>query len=44
MFSDGFSHLVYAVGAEEHRSEGIVGMERGTWCLGMKGQKTVLIP
>ena len=39
MFSDGFSHVVYAVGAEEHRSEGMVGMERGAWCLGMKRQK-----
>ena len=39
MFSDRFSHVVYAVGAEEHRSEGMVGMERGAWCLGMKGQQ-----
>ena len=39
MFSDGFPHVVYAVGAEEHRSEGRVGMKRGAWCLGMKGQK-----
>ena len=41
MFSDGFSHVVYAVGAENiglRGSEGMVGMERGAWCLGMKGQ------
>ena len=44
MFSDGFPHVVYAVGVEEHRSEGMVGMERGAWCLDTKGQKTILIP
>ena len=37
--SDGFALVVYAVGAEEHRSERMVSMERGAWCLGMKRQK-----
>ena len=41
---DGFPLVVYAVSAEEHRSEGMVGIERGAWCLGMKRQKTILIP
>ena len=39
MFSGGFSLVVYAVSAKEHRSEGMVGMERGVWFLGMKRQK-----
>ena len=39
MFSDGFPLVVYAVSAEEDRSEGMVDMERGAWCLGTKGQK-----
>ena len=31
--------VVYTVSAEEHMSEGIIGIERGAWCLGMKRQK-----
>ena len=39
MFSDGFALVVYAVSAEEHRSKGALGIERGAWCLGMKRKK-----
>ena len=38
MFSDGFALIVYTVSAEEHRSKGIVGIERGGGGLGMEQQ------
>ena len=39
-FLTDFPHVVYAVSAEEHMSKGgILGIERGAWCLGMKRKK-----
>ena len=38
-FLTDFPHVVYNVGVEEHRSERMVSMERGAWCLGMKRPK-----
>ena len=42
MFSDGFALVVYAGSAEDHRLEGMVGMERGAWFLGIKRQNNFL--
>ena len=36
VFSDLFSLVVCTVNSEEHRSEIMVGIERGAWSLGMK--------